>query len=162
MGRYPAAAKALRRVNLREHDAKAPPAANTKKILQNILDTTSTKEKGAFEACRQLFRERGLPAAIRSDNGLPCASPNGLYNLSKLSVWWLRLGIAIERIQPGRPQQNGRHERMHLTLKQETTRPAGGNILQRQARFDAFIKEVDDAIWLVSFMHHDLGYIDLE
>ena len=193
----------------------------------------STKEKGAFETCRQLFRERGLPAAIRSDNGLPFASPNGLYNLSKLSVWWLRLGIAIERIQPGRPQQNGRHERMHLTLKQETTRPAGGNILQQQARFDAFIhefnserphqalnmqcpgelytpaprayrgppelaypfhdkevlvtacgricmhrkkinistvmagqrlgiKEVDDAIWLVSFMHHDLGYIDLE
>ncbi len=101
----------------------------------------STKEKGAFEACRQLFRERGLPAAIRSDNGLPFASPNGLYNLSKLSVWWLRLGIAIERIQPGRPQQNGRHERMHLTLKQETTRPAGGNILQQQARFDAFIHE---------------------
>ena len=91
----------------------------------------STKEKGAFEACRQLFRERGLPFA----------SPNGLYNLSKLSVWWLRLGIAIERIQPGRPQQNGRHERMHLTLKQETTRSAGGNILQQQARFDAFIHE---------------------
>ena len=63
----------------------------------------STKEKGACEACRQLFRERGLPAAIRSDNGLPFASPNGLYNLSKLSVWWLRLGIASERIQPGRP-----------------------------------------------------------
>ena len=81
----------------------------------------STKEIGALEAFQHLFRERGLPAAIRSDNGLPFASPNGLYNLSKLSVWWLRLGIAIERIQPGQPQQNGRHERMHLTLKRETT-----------------------------------------
>ncbi|MBW9056739.1 integrase core domain-containing protein, partial [Rhizobium mesosinicum] len=81
------------------------------------------------------------PAAIRSDNGLPFASPNGLYNLSKLSVWWLRLGITLERIRPGRPQQNGRHERMHLTLKKEATRPSGKNILQQQARFDAFVSE---------------------
>ena len=58
--------------------------------------------------------ERGLSFAIRSDNGVPFASPNALFNLSKLSVWWLRLGIAIERIKPGKPQQNGRHERMHL------------------------------------------------
>ena len=71
----------------------------------------------------RLFEERGLPEAMRTDNGLPFASPNGLYNLSKLSVWWLRLGIRIERIKPGHPQQNGRHERMHLTLKKETTRP---------------------------------------
>ena len=63
--------------------------------------------------------------AIRSDNGVPFASPNGLVNLSKLSVWWLRLGISIERIQPGHTQQNGRHERMRLTLKKEATRPAG-------------------------------------
>jgi hypothetical protein len=170
---------------------------------------------------------------MRSDNGLAFASPNGLYNLSKLSVWWLRLGLRLERIKPGQPQQNGRHERMHLTLKKETTRPPGANSLQQQARFDAFmsefneerphealamgcpaelytasvraydglpdveypfhdrdvlvtacgricmhrkkvnistvmagqrlgIKEVDEAIWLVSFMHYDLGYIDLE
>ena len=193
----------------------------------------STKEETAFTAFLRLFEERGLPGAIRSDNGLPFASPNGLYNLSKLSVWWLRLGITIERIKPGHPQQNGRHERMHLTLKTETTRPARFNSLQQQARFDDFlkefnaerphealamkcpaeiykpssrpykglpeiaypfhdrevlvtqcgricmhrkkinistvmagqrlgIKEVDDAIWLVSFMHYDLGYIDLE
>ena len=64
-----------------------------------------------------------------------------LFNLSKLSVWWLRLGIAIERIKPGKPQQNGRHERMHLTLKIETTRPPGINSLQQQARFDAFRQE---------------------
>jgi transposase InsO family protein len=61
---------------------------------------------------------------VNCDNGLPFGSPNGLYNLSKLSVWWLCLGIAIERIKPGNPQQNGRYERMHLTLKKEATRPA--------------------------------------
>jgi transposase InsO family protein len=83
----------------------------------------STREDLAFTAFERLFRERGLPAAMRSDNGVPFASANALFNLSRLSVWWLRLGIAIERIKPGRPQQNGRHERMHLTLKQETTRP---------------------------------------
>ncbi len=86
-------------------------------------------------------RDRGLPPAIRSDNGVPFASPNALFNLSKLSVWWLRLGIAIERIKPGHPQQNGRHERMHLTLKKEATRPPGMNSLQQQARFDAFLNE---------------------
>src|SRR5690349_14635856 len=81
------------------------------------------------------------PIAIRSDNGVPFASPNALFNLSKLSVWWLRLGIRIERIKPGHPQQNGRHKRMHLTLKRETTRPPGSNSLQQQARFDAFQSE---------------------
>jgi hypothetical protein len=64
-----------------------------------------------------------------------------LFQLSKLSVWWLRLGITTERIQPGHPQQNGRHERMHLTLKQQATRPAGANILQQQGKFDAFLEE---------------------
>lgn len=193
----------------------------------------SNQEQPALLAFERLFRERGLPRAIRSDNGVPFASPNGLFHLSRLSVWWLRLGIGIERIRPGHPQQNGRHERMHLTLKQETTRPAGANILQQQARFDTFveefnhdrphealgmqcpaevytastrpyqglsephypfhdrtvvvtncgrlclyrkkinlskslagqavgIKEVDNGIWLVSFMEYDLGYIDLE
>src|SRR3954464_1327086 len=101
----------------------------------------SNAEMPAFTAFERLFQERGLPRAIRSDNGVPFASPNGLFNLSKLSVWWLRLGISIERIKPGHPQQNGRHERMHLTLKKEATRPAGANILQQQARFDAFVDE---------------------
>jgi len=193
----------------------------------------STSEDLAFTAFERLFRERGLPLGIRSDNGVPFASANALFNLSKLAVWWLRLGIEIERIKPGRPQQNGRHERMHLTLKKEATRPAGMNSLQQQAKFDDFqaqfnaerphealgmkcpaqvytpssrpyrglpelsypfhdreilvtacgriclhrkkinlstvfagqtvgIKEVDDAVWLVSFMHYDLGYFDLE
>ena len=84
----------------------------------------SIREDLAITAFEQLFQERGLPEAIRSDNGAPFASPNALFNLSKLSVWWLRLGVAIERIKPGNPQQNGRHERMHLTLKKEATRPA--------------------------------------
>jgi transposase InsO family protein len=66
----------------------------------------SNRQELAFIAFERLFKERGLPRAIRSDNGVPCASPNGLFNLSRLSVWWLRLGISIERIQPGHPQQN--------------------------------------------------------
>jgi len=200
-------------------------------LLCEALD--SVRENMAITAFEQLFLERGLPAAIRSDNGVPFASANSLFNLSKLSVWWLRLGINIERIKPGHPQQNGRHERMHLTLKKEATRPPGANSLQQQAKFDAFvsefnnerphealamrmpaeaytpsarpyaglpelsyplhdkdvlvtacgricmhrkrvnistvlagqrvgIKEVDDGIWIVSFMQYDLGYIDLE
>ena len=84
-----------------------------------------------------------FPAAgieFRTDNGVPFASPNALFNLSKLSVWWLRLGIAIERIKPGNPQQNGRHERMHLTLTLETTKPAARNFLQQQAKFDGLTR----------------------
>ncbi len=107
----------------------------------------STREDPAITAFDRLFRERGLPCAIRSDNGVPFASPNGLFGLfglSKLSVWWLRLGVEIERIKPGHPQQNGRHERMHLTLKKEATRPPGANSLQQQARFDEFIKEFNE------------------
>lgn len=200
-------------------------------LLCEALD--SVRENITITAFEQLFLERGLPAAIRSDNGVPFASANSLFNLSKLSVWWLRLGINIERIKPGHPQQNGRHERMHLTLKKEATRPPGANSLQQQAKFDAFvtefnnerphealamktpgetyapsprpylglpeltyplhdrdvlvtacgricmhrkrvnvstvlagqrvgIKEVDEGIWIVSFMQYDLGYIDLE
>jgi len=108
-------------------------------LLCEALD--SVRESSAIQAFQHLFAERGLPDAIRSDNGVPFASPNALFNLSKLSVWWLRLGIAIERIKPGNPQQNGRHERMHLTLKKETTRPPGMNSLQQQARFDDFVTE---------------------
>jgi transposase InsO family protein len=200
-------------------------------LLCEALETT--RQDVAFTAFERLFAERGLPHAMRSDNGAPFAGPNALFNLSKLSVWWLRLGIEIERIRPGCPQQNGRHERMHLTLKREATRPPGMNSLQQQGKFDNFIaefnterphealdmkcpadvyrpslrpygglpeidypfhdrdvlvtscgricmhrkkinistalagqrlgiKEVDDGIWLVSFMDYDLGYIDLE
>ena len=178
-------------------------------------------------------RSSAYPRAIRTDNGVPFASAHALFGLSKLSVWWLRLGIAIERIKPGHPEQNGRHERMHLTLKKEATKPAAQNFLQQQAKFDDFIdcynqerphqaldmkypaelyrpsprpyrglgeleypfhdrtvtvthcgriclgkrkinfstvfagqnvgiKEVSDKIWLVTFMHYDLGFFDHE
>jgi putative transposase len=194
---------------------------------------STTKEAYAFTVFENAFKEFGLPNAIRTDNGVPFASPNALFNLSKLSVWWLRLGIDIERIKPGCPQQNGRHERMHLTLKKETTKPAAANFLQQQAKFDDFIdcfnkerphqalgmdcpadryqpsprrytglpdldypfhdkavivttcgricynrkkinlsivfagqtvgiKQVEDHIWLASFMDYDLGYFDDE
>ena len=194
---------------------------------------STTKERYAFTIFERVFKEFGMPSAIRTDNGVPFASPNALFQLSRLSVWWLRLGIAIERIKPGCPQQNGRHERMHLTLKLETTKPAGKNFLQQQAKFDDFIdtfnnerphqaigmccpaqlyrpspriykglpeldypfhdkavtvttcgricfrrrkinlsqvfagqtvgiKQTDERIWLVSFMHYDLGYFDDE
>ena len=192
----------------------------------------SNQERWAFTAFERLFKERGLPQAIRSDNSVPSLPPTDCL-ISPGSRCGGRLGIAIERIRPGHPQQNGRHERMHLTLKKEATRPAGDNSLQQQAKFDAFleefnnerphealemkcpaqiytpslrpyqglpephypfhdktvmvtscgrlclyrkkinlskslagqavgIKEVDDGIWLVSFMCYDLGYIDLE
>jgi putative transposase len=100
----------------------------------------TTQEKFAFTAFERTFKEFGLPHMIRTDNGVPFASAHALYGLSKLAVWWLRLGIHIERIKPGHPQQNGRHERMHLTLKREATKPAAANVLQQQARFDAFIE----------------------
>ena len=102
---------------------------------------STTKEAYAFSVFKSAFNEFGLPRAIRTDNGVPFASPNALFGLSRLSVWWLRLGIAIERIKPGNPQQNGRHERMHLTLKLETTKPAARNFLQQQAKFDDFIDQ---------------------
>ncbi len=193
----------------------------------------TTKEKYAFTVFEKVFKEHGMPKAIRTDNGVPFASPNALFNLSRLSVWWLRLGIEIERSKPGCPQDNGRHERMHLTLKKETTKPAGQNFLQQQEKFEYFVKEfnterphealdmkypsevytsseriyrglppieypfhdrtidvtscgricigkmkinlsqvfsgqsmglkeVNDGIWLVSFMDYDLGYFDVD
>jgi putative transposase len=88
----------------------------------------------------RVFKDFGLPQVIRTDNGVPFASPFALYGLSRLAVWWLRLGIQIERIKPGHPEQNGRHERMHLTLKTEATKPAASNVLQQQARFDTFME----------------------
>jgi putative transposase len=102
---------------------------------------TTTQERFAFTVFEQTFKEFGLPAAIRTDNGVPFASAHALYGLSTLSVWWLRLGIQIERSKPGHPQDNGRHERMHLTLKKEATKPASANVLQQQARFDTFIAQ---------------------
>jgi len=198
-------------------------------IACEALETT--KEEFAITVFEDIFKEYGIPKSIRTDNGIPFAHPNALYGLSRLSVWWLRLGIRVERIEPGHPQQNGRHERMHLTLKQEATRPAEQDFLKQQARFDGFkkefnyerphqalgmkcpsevyknnervykglpelsypmhdrtvrithcgricigkrkinlsrcfaghdvgVREVDDKLWLVSFMDYDLGYFD--
>jgi transposase InsO family protein len=81
---------------------------------------SSTREDYAFTVFERLFKERGLPANIRSDNGVPFASAHALFHLSKLAVWWLRLGIGMARIKPGHPQQNGRHERMHLTFEERS------------------------------------------
>ena len=193
----------------------------------------STKADIAFTVFESAFRDFGLPSAIRTDNGVPFASGNALFGLTRLSVWWLRLGISLQRIKPGHPQQNGRHERMHLTLKQEATKPAAFNFLQQQERFDEFlgvynnerphqaldgaypgdlytpsariyeppgppeypfhdrvirvtscgricigrrkinlstafagqtvgVREVEDQIWLVTFLDYDLGYFDNE
>jgi len=97
----------------------------------------NTKSPGAQTVFEATFRKYGMPYIIRTDNGAPFAS-TGLMGLSKLSVWWMRLGIIVERIAPGHPEQNGRHERMHRTLKLETCRPPAGNTLQQQERFDGF------------------------
>jgi len=86
-----------------------------------------------FEAA---FKEQGLPLAIRSDNGPPFASP-GVGGLSRLAVWWIKLGIRPERIVAGKPQQNGRHERVHRTLNQETATPPAASVAAQQERFDA-------------------------
>ena len=104
----------------------------------------TTKEEYAFEVFERAFKEYGLPRAIRTDNGVPFSSCHALFGLSRLSVWWLRLGISIERIKPGHPEQNGRHERLHLTLKKEATKPAGMNMLQQQEKFDKFIREYNE------------------
>lgn len=98
----------------------------------------NTKTDGALTAFWQHFERYGIPAAIRSDNGAPFAS-TGFLGLSRLSVAFMRLGIQLERIEPGKPQQNGRHERMHLTLKQDTTRPPAKGFLAQQQKFDAFM-----------------------
>lgn len=99
----------------------------------------NTKGEPATTVFDDAFREYGLPVVIRTDNGAPFAG-RGLWALTKLTVRWLRLGIWPERIAPAHPEQNGQHERMHLVLKQETTRPAGANILQQQERFDRFVQ----------------------
>lgn len=93
--------------------------------------------ENAVEVFESAFKEFGLPGAIRSDNGAPFAS-KAAGGLSELSMWWLQLGIQPERIEPGKPQQNGRHERMHLTLKNETASPPAMSFQMQQRRFDRF------------------------
>jgi transposase InsO family protein len=88
----------------------------------------------------QVFREHGLPTRLRSDNGTPFAAYT-LGRLSRLSVWLLKLGVTPELIEPGKPQQNGRHERMHRTLKDETLRPPAANARAQQRKFNAWRHE---------------------
>jgi putative transposase len=90
--------------------------------------------------CEAAFREYGMPEAMRSDNGAPFAS-RAVAGLSRLAVWWMKLGIVPERIAPGHPEQNGRHERMHRTLQQETASPVAANRRAQQKAFDRFRQE---------------------
>lgn len=100
----------------------------------------STAVSGAKDALIEAFRRYGMPQAIRTDNGGPFVT-HGLSGLSQLGVWWIQLGILHQRIPPARPDQNGRHERMHKTLKAEGTRPPEDSFVAQQARFDAWRQE---------------------
>jgi len=97
-----------------------------------------TGGQGARYVFEMVFHQLGLPEVIRTDNGSPFAS-TALAGLSRLAVWWRRLGVRHERIEPAHPEQNGSHERMHLTLKQETACPRAPNLLAQQERFDRFV-----------------------
>jgi putative transposase len=99
--------------------------------------------EGAWPVIERAMRDLGLPRALRSDNGAPFAS-TGAGGLTRLSVRWVKLGIALERIDPGAPQQNGRHERMHGTLKAETSKPPAATPAEQQARFDSFRHDFND------------------
>jgi putative transposase len=100
----------------------------------------STKGGGVRRVFARAFRDCGLPAAIRTDNGVPFAT-TGIHGLSQLNVWWLRLGIQHQRIRPRSPQENGAHERLHKTLKAEAIRPPKANLAAQQRAFNAFRAE---------------------
>jgi putative transposase len=104
---------------------------------QGLLSTAVAPSKAVFT---RIFKEYGLPQRIRTDNGVPFAT-NTLARLSTLSAWWIRLGVMPELIEPGKPQQNGRHERMHRTLKAEATRPPAHSLRAQQRKFDRFRHE---------------------
>jgi len=102
--------------------------------------TTQRCVRDVFEG---LFRTYGLPWAIRTDNGTPFAG-RAIGGVSRLSVWWIKLGILPERIDPGCPQQNGRHERFHRTLKDETASPPKASLIDQQQAFDCFLREYNE------------------
>jgi putative transposase len=112
------------------------------RFLLAVDALTSTAHAGTHEVVERVFREYGLPAVIRSDNGGPF-STKAIGGLSRLSVWWTQLGIKHDRIAPGRPDQNGSHERMHRTLKQNTVWPPSADAPAQQQRFDTFRAEFD-------------------
>lgn len=100
----------------------------------------NTATPNTQKAFKRLFKEYGIPQRIRTDNGVPFAT-RATGGLSQLAIWWIRLGILPERIQPGKPQQNGRHERMHRTLKHAATRPPSSSMRRQQQQFDVFCEE---------------------
>jgi transposase InsO family protein len=113
------------------------------RYLLDCHGLSGTTFKDTKQRFIRLFKEYGLPNRIRSDNGVPFASRT-VGGLSSLSVWWIRLGIMPERIEPGKPQQNGRHERMHRTLKKATARPPATSMAAQQRRFDEFQAEYNE------------------
>ena len=113
----------------------------TPEALVELVGMEAIDGDAAWDVTARAFRQYGVPAVLRSDNGSPFAAPRALAALSALAAMWMRLGIELERIDPGHLEQNGRHERMHRTLKRETTRPAAKNALAQQERFDHFREE---------------------
>src|SRR5216684_1816823 len=107
---------------------------------QAVEKTDTARVQAIFEAA---FREYGMPEALRTDNGPPFAS-RAVAGLSRLAVWWIKLGIVPERIAAGHPEQNGRHERMHRTLKQETAQPPAANRREQQRTLDRFRQQYNE------------------
>lgn len=103
------------------------------------LDTTSVDP--TMQEFKRIFREYGMPWVIRTDNGIPFAQPNAIARLGQLALWWVRLGIKPEHIRPGRPSENGAHERFHRTLKAAATKPGSTSFSSQQERFDEFVTE---------------------
>jgi hypothetical protein len=110
-------------------------------LCQRLSHPTYEEARPCFE---EVFKKYGLPEVIRTDNGAPFASV-GLGGLSKLSVWFIKLGIKPERIEPGHPERNGRHERMHRSLKEATAQPPKGDATEQQKAFNEFAQEYNHA-----------------
>jgi putative transposase len=117
---------------------------NATRFLIKCESLREPKDAPVREQFELAFREFGLPARIRSDNGPPFAS-KAIGGLSRLSVWWIQLGIIPERIEPGHPEQNGRHERMHKTLKEQTASPPATTLADQQRAFDRFRADYNNA-----------------
>lgn len=113
------------------------------RYILDVRGLLSTRNTGVFPVFKRLFREHGLPRVIHTDNGTPFTT-TAIHGFSELNVWWLRLGIAHSRTEPGKPQQNGAHERMHLTLKRETAMPAKPNLVAQQRRFNGWRHEFNE------------------
>jgi hypothetical protein len=113
---------------------------NYSRFLLACEGLESPNTDSSIKQFKKVFQTYGLPFAIRTDNGQPFAS-TGIAGLTRLSIWWLKLGISPERIKPAKPQQNGRHERMHRTLKAATAAPPKENLRAQQTSFERFLKE---------------------